>query len=122
MRNRNFILSHLENFDNKSAINIENYTIEHIMPQNPHLNKEWQDMLGVNWKEIQKNYLHTIGNLTLTAYNERMSDSPFLKKRDMEGGFRETSLRLNKDLSKNNLLSFERIRQSQMRNYGQYCS
>ena len=63
MRNRNFILSHLENFDNKSAINIENYTIEHIMPQNPHLNKEWQDMLGVNWKEIQKNYLHTIGNL-----------------------------------------------------------
>ena len=95
MRNRNFILSRLENFDNKAPINIENYTIEHIMPQNSHLSKEWQDMLGANWKEIQKNYLHTIGNLTLTAYNERMSDSPFLKKRDMEGGFKESALRLN---------------------------
>ncbi len=56
---------------------IENYTIEHIIPQNLNPVKEWKDM-GDNWKEIQKTYLHTIGNLTLTAYNSEMSDRPFV--------------------------------------------
>jgi uncharacterized protein with ParB-like and HNH nuclease domain/predicted transport protein len=95
MRSRNFILSHLENFGNKAPICIENYTIEHIMPQNRNLSLEWQTMLGENWKEIQKTYLHTIGNLTLTAYNSEMSDHSFLTKMEMEGGFKESALRLN---------------------------
>ncbi len=34
MRSRNYILGHLENYNNKAPIIIENYTIEHIMPQN----------------------------------------------------------------------------------------
>lgn len=95
MRSRNFILSHLENFENKSIIVVENYTIEHIMPQNKNLSIEWQTMLGANWREIQKTYLHTIGNLTLTCYNSEMSDHSFLTKIDMEGGFKESALRLN---------------------------
>ena len=95
MRSRNFILSHLENYGNKAPIIIENYTIEHIMPQNSSLSLEWQQMLGTNWREVQKTYLHTIGNLTLTAYNSEMSDHPFMVKMDMEGGFRESALRLN---------------------------
>jgi len=95
MRSRNFILSHLENFGNKAPIIIENYTIEHIMPQNSRLSPEWQQMLGANWREVQKTYLHTIGNLTLTAYNSEMSDHPFMVKMDMEGGFKESALRLN---------------------------
>lgn len=95
MRSRNFILSHLENYGNKAPIIIENYTIEHIMPQNSSLSPEWQQMLGANWREIQKTYLHTIGNLTLTAYNSEMSDHPFMVKMDMEGGFKESALRLN---------------------------
>lgn len=95
MRSRNFILSHLENYGNKAPIIIENYTIEHIMPQNSSLNPEWQQMLGANWREVQKTYLHTIGNLTLTAYNSEMSDHPFMVKMDMEGGFKESALRLN---------------------------
>lgn len=95
MRSRNFILRQLENFGNKAPICIENYTIEHIMPQNRNLSPEWQEMLGVNWREVQKTYLHTIGNLTLTAYNSEMSDHSFLTKIDMEGGFKESALRLN---------------------------
>lgn len=95
MRSRNFILSHLENYGNKAPIIIENYTIEHIMPQNSSLSLEWQQMLGANWREVQKTYLHTIGNLTLTAYNSEMSDHPFMVKMDMEGGFKESALRLN---------------------------
>lgn len=95
MRSRNFILSHLENYGNKAPIIIENYTIEHIMPQNSNLRDEWKNMLGVNWKEVQKTYLHTIGNLTLTAYNSEMSDNAFMVKMNMEGGFKVSALRLN---------------------------
>lgn len=95
MRNRNYILSRLENFENKAPIIIENYTIEHIMPQNKNLSLEWQADLGENWQEVQKKYLHTIGNLTLTAYNSEMSDRNFLVKMNMSGGFKESALRLN---------------------------
>lgn len=96
MRNRNYILSRLENFDNKAPIIIENYTIEHIMPQNKNLSLEWQADLGDDWHEVQKKYLHTIGNLTLTAYNSEMSDRCFMDKMNMPGGFKESALRLNK--------------------------
>ena len=95
MRSRNFILSHLENYDNKASIIIENYTIEHIMPQNSNLNAEWKEELGPNWREIQKTYLHTIGNLTLTAYNSEMSDHAFMVKMNMAGGIKESALKLN---------------------------
>ena len=96
MRARNYILSRLENFEKKAPIIIENYTIEHIMPQNKNLSSEWQDDLGADWHEVQKKYLHTIGNLTLTAYNSEMSDRPFREKMNMPGGFKESALRLNK--------------------------
>lgn len=95
MRSRNFILSHLENYGNRAPIIIENYTIEHIMPQNTNLSDEWRASLGANWREVQKTYLHTIGNLTLTAYNSEMSDKPFMVKMNMEGGFKESALRIN---------------------------
>ncbi|MDR0248243.1 MAG: DUF262 and DUF1524 domain-containing protein [Oscillospiraceae bacterium] len=91
-----YILSRLENWDNKSVVSLENLTIEHIIPQNPNLSVDWVAALGNNWSEIQKKYLHTIGNLTLTAYNSEMSDSSFSEKLDMEGGFKESALRLNK--------------------------
>ena len=96
MRARNYILSRLENFEKKAPIIIENHTIEHIMPQNKNLSSEWQADLGADWHEVQKKYLHTIGNLTLTAYNSEMSDRPFREKMNMPGGFKESALRLNK--------------------------
>ena len=70
-------------------------TIEHIIPQNSQLSPDWIDDLGSEWKEIQKKYPHTIGNLTLTTYNPEMGDSSFAKKLNMEGGFKESALRLN---------------------------
>lgn len=95
MRIRNYVLSKLENFNNKAPINIENFTIEHIMPQNKNPLPEWKQALGANWQEIQKKYLHSIGNLTLTAYNSEMSDNPFVEKLEMAGGFKESALRIN---------------------------
>jgi len=91
-----YILGRLENYDNKSVVSLDNLTIEHIIPQNPDLSDDWKASLGDNWSEIQKKYLHTIGNLTLTAYNSEMSDSHFVDKLDMEGGLKESALRLNK--------------------------
>ena len=111
MRSRNFILSHLENYGKKAPIIIENYTIEHIMPQNSNLNLEWQQMLGAEWREIQKIYLHTIGNLTLTAYNSEMSDRSFMVKMDMEGGFKESALRLNSYIVKLTEWNEQRIKE-----------
>lgn len=99
-RRRSYLLRKLENFDRKEPVSIEEYTIEHILPQNPNLSPEWQAELGENWQDIQEKYLHTLGNLTLTGYNSEYSDKPFIVKRDMKGGFFESPLRLNKGIGK----------------------
>jgi uncharacterized protein with ParB-like and HNH nuclease domain/predicted transport protein len=104
-----YILSRLENWDNKSVVSLENLTIEHIIPQNPKLSPEWAASLGENWRELQKKYLHTIGNLTLTAYNPEMSDSSFSEKLDMVGGFKESALKLNKYVVKQTTWGEEQI-------------
>jgi uncharacterized protein with ParB-like and HNH nuclease domain/predicted transport protein len=100
LRNRNYLLRKLENYERKEIVNIESCTIEHVLPQNPELSDEWQKALGQGWKEIQAKYLHTLGNLTLTGYNPELSDKPFRTKRDMPGGFRESPLKLNRSLAK----------------------
>lgn len=97
---RNYLLSRLENYDRKETVNIEEYTIEHIMPQNPILPLAWQTELGPEWKSLHARYLHTIGNLTLTGYNSELSDKTFQEKRDMKGGFADSPLRLNRNLAK----------------------
>jgi uncharacterized protein with ParB-like and HNH nuclease domain/predicted transport protein len=108
-RNRNYLLSKLENFNRKELVNVDDYTIEHIMPQNPELSKEWQSMLGENWKEVQEKYLHTLGNLTLTGYNSELSDKPFSQKKAMTGGFNDSPIRLNEFLRKVDVWNAENI-------------
>ncbi|WP_353649593.1 DUF262 and DUF1524 domain-containing protein [Nakamurella sp. A5-74] len=97
-RRRSYYLRVLENYARKERVTIENYTIEHILPQNENLSAEWKNALGEDWQEAQVKYMHTLGNLTLTGYNSEYSDHPFAKKRDMEGGFKDSPLRLNKGL------------------------
>ena len=69
------------------------YSIEHIMPQ--HLTPAWISQLGENYEEIHDIWLHRLSNLTLTAYNSKYSNSPFLDKRDMPHGFKDSGLRIN---------------------------
>jgi len=96
-----YALGKLENYGHdKELTNIDDYSIEHIMPQKEELSEEWQKELGRDWKEIQEKYLHTIGNLTLTGYNEKLSYLPFQTKRDMENGFDDSNIRLNSYLAK----------------------
>ncbi|WP_131129596.1 DUF262 and DUF1524 domain-containing protein [Helicobacter pylori] len=89
-------LERLENFDTKEPVNTQKCTIEHIMPQT--LTKEWKRDLGENFQAIHDKYLHTIGNLTLTGYNQEYSNNSFQEKRDMEKGFKQSPLRLNQGL------------------------
>ena len=95
-----YLLRKLENHENKQPIHcIEDYTVEHVMPQNPDLSDEWKEELGENWQEVHEKYLHTIGNLTLTGYNPELSDHPFSEKKEHKpGGFRDSRLRLNDSL------------------------
>lgn len=97
-RNRSYWLRRLENHGRKERIAVEEYTIEHILPQNENLSDAWKAALGPTWKWVRDTYLHTLGNLTLTAYNSELSDRPFTEKRDMKGGFAESPLRLNQGL------------------------
>jgi predicted transport protein len=60
------------------------------------LRRGWREMLGENWKDIQKTWLHRLGNLTLTGYNSTYSDKDFDDKKTIEGGFSDSSVRLNK--------------------------
>ena len=98
-RTRNYWLRRVENYDRKEKVNVEDYTIEHIMPQNENLSEAWQQELGENWKQVHERYLHTLGNLTLTGYNSELSDRPFIEKRNMQGGFADSPIRLNRSLA-----------------------
>ena len=96
---RSYWLRRLENHGRKERVPVDEYTIEHILPQNENLSAKWRDELGLEWHRVQGSWLHTLGNLTLTGYNAEYSDRPFPEKRDMKGGFRESPLKLNEGLS-----------------------
>ncbi len=99
-KHRQYFLSRLENYERKEQVVIGEFTVEHVLPQNENLLPEWREVLGPEWRAVQEKWLHTLGNLTLTGYNPEMSDRSFAEKRDMEGGFRESPIRLNRMLAK----------------------
>ena len=98
-RSKSYWLRRMENHGRKEIAQLDEYTIEHIMPQNENLSSEWREALGDDWTTVQETWLHRLGNLTLTGYNPELSDRPFAQKRDMEGGFMDSPLRMNRDLA-----------------------
>jgi predicted transport protein len=103
-RNRSYWLRRLENHARKPGerVLVNELTIEHIMPQNENLSDKWRKDLGNDWKRIQQTWLHTLGNLTLTAYNSDFSDRTFTEKRDMPGapdkGLKLSPLKMNQGI------------------------
>ena len=100
---RSYWLRRIENHGRKERVAVDEYTVEHILPQNENLSSEWQLALGPDWERVQAEKLHTLGNLTLTAYNSEYSDRPFAEKRDLElnghkVGFGHSPLHLNEGL------------------------
>lgn len=97
---RKYVLERLENHNHKELVDVDNditmgkLTIEHIMPQT--LNDSWKNYLGDKWESIHQQYLDTIGNLTLTAYNSEYSNLSFSEKKELpEKGFKYSNLYLN---------------------------
>ncbi|WP_025451281.1 DUF262 and DUF1524 domain-containing protein [Helicobacter pylori] len=95
-KKKEYFFERLENFDTKEPVNTKGLTTEHIMPQK--LTEEWERDLGENFQEIHDKYLHTIGNLTLTGYNNEYNNKFFQEKQGMEKGFKDSPLRLNQGL------------------------
>lgn len=76
------ILESLEaSFSHKELVDLDKLTIEHVMPQT--LSEWWQNHLGLKWQETHELYLHTIGNLSLTAYNSELSNDDFETKKKL---------------------------------------
>lgn len=89
-------LYRIENNYRKEYISKAEYTLEHIMPRT--LTEEWKASLGPDYERIHDKYLPSPGNLTLTGYNPEYGNRPFAYKRDTEGGFRQSPLKLNRGL------------------------
>lgn len=89
------VLGALErSFGHKEPIEFkETITIEHIMPQT--LNEQWRKMLGERAGEIYAQWLHTVGNLTLSGYNPDMGNQSFEEKKKI---LRESHIELNRDI------------------------
>lgn len=69
-------------------------TIEHILPQTS--SEDWENQLGGEFQQIYRDYLHTLGNLTLVTpeWNSQLSNSSFLVKKQK---LAEHALRINSD-------------------------
>jgi uncharacterized protein with ParB-like and HNH nuclease domain len=64
------------------------WTIEHIFPEGRNIPQSWINMIGNGDKEetekIQTEYVHKLGNLTLSAYNSNLSNRSFQTKQNLE--------------------------------------
>jgi uncharacterized protein with ParB-like and HNH nuclease domain len=102
-RNSNYLLEKLENHDSKEKVVIHgnsDITIEHIFPQNPDIS--WENALDKEeYDNMKEKYLHTISNLTLSGNNGKLGNKSFIEKKNlMNYGYNDSSLWLNKYLSK----------------------
>jgi uncharacterized protein with ParB-like and HNH nuclease domain len=65
------------------------WTIEHILPQGV-LPQHWLNELNVSSSEelleLQEEYVHKLGNLTLSPYNSELGQKSFVEKRDQTDG------------------------------------
>ena len=96
------------------------WTIEHIFPQGKNIPDEWVKMVadGDMSKaiEVQEKQVHTLGNLTITGYNSKLSNMPFVTKRDRKDvyganvGYRN-GLNLNDELINTDTWTSEQIQE-----------
>ncbi|MBR0420145.1 MAG: DUF262 domain-containing protein [Erysipelotrichaceae bacterium] len=73
-----FLMMDIENGDGKEVLKPDNLTIEHIMPQT--LTMEWSKYIS---EDEHEQYLHTLGNLSVTGYNSELSNKSFSEKKQI---------------------------------------
>lgn len=96
------------------------WTIEHIFPQGKNIPDEWVKMVAEGDMskaiEVQEKQVHTLGNLTITGYNSKLSNMPFVTKRDRKDvnganvGYRN-GLNLNDELVNTDTWTSEQIQE-----------
>lgn len=73
---------------------LEKASIEHILPQSPEGYSQWSiDQQSAHWRVADK-----LGNLTLTFWNQQLSNKPFHEKRLK---YAESNLRIQRELADN---------------------
>lgn len=70
-----------ESFHHKEQVSFTNLTIEHIMPQT--ITKWWQEHLGEEGDITHDLLLHSLGNITITAYNGELYNAEFIQKKEI---------------------------------------
>ena len=69
---------------NKSGVYV--WTIEHIFPEGQNIPDDWVKMIAGGDKALankyREEYVHTLGNLTLSGYNQNLGNMDFKKKKD----------------------------------------
>lgn len=63
----------------KERADLSRTQVEHVMPQT--LNNDWIEELGDEPERVHSDWLHTPGNLTLSAYNQEVGNQSFRVKR-----------------------------------------
>lgn len=102
-----FLLAQVENSSSKEIVDTSTMSIEHIMPQT--LETSWIAMLGNNYASIHEEFLHTLGNLTLTGYNSNLSNKSFTEKTGMLQAMSKSNF-LNKDIIDKSVWTVEEIK------------
>ena len=84
------------------------WTIEHIFPEGKNIPDKWVDMIAAGDRNLANEYLeqyvHKIGNLTVTGYNSTLSNLSFVEKRDRLNAQKlyvgyKNGLEINKELA-----------------------
>lgn len=101
-----YTLARLELSNNhREAPDLSKTQIEHILPQS--LTDEWRSELGPENERIHWERLHTPGNLTLTAYNQELSNHSFgIKRQEYE----KSNIYITRQLAKSSSWGEEEIR------------
>ncbi|WP_461240118.1 DUF262 domain-containing protein [Paucilactobacillus sp. N302-9] len=85
----------LEEHRTRETINFDDAQVEHIMPQR--LSAEWRLQVS-NADKVKEQYGGTLGNLTLTKYNQEMSNKPYSEKKKF---YKDSNVSLTREVSEN---------------------
>lgn len=91
-----YALLKIENEHSKEKIDLENLTIEHILPQDKN-NDDWRKEIGNDYENVYNLYLHTLGNLTISGYNSQLGTRPFIQKKEIIKNYSRMTI-LNKEI------------------------
>jgi len=74
-----------ESYGHREKVQLSNLEIEHVMPQTLGGGKrgvDWKEALGENWESVHEKWLHTLGNLTLSGYNQPLGNKSYKEKKE----------------------------------------